>query len=449
MITAFLQIFGKLLLWLYNICHSYALALIIFTLLTKLILFPISYRGKKSMMQTQSLNTELQKLQKQYGKDRDRLNEETQKLYEREGVNPMSGCLWSFLPLPILMGLYYIIRRPMLYMMCLTKDEITVAIEAVQKLGYDIGTNVAYQELKVSAMMNQTDVYQAVANAVGDSASKLAVIDFHWLGIDLAATPSWKIWNLELNWANIGLFLIPIVVTIFNLLYSQISQRTNKITMGQQNDTGSDAANATNKTMMIMMPLMYLWFGYIMPAGMCVYMLFNSVFMAAQEIICAWMLRGKFEEMEKAREQRALEAKEKEKRRKAEIAARRAEQEKKNKGKKNGRGKKGGTVRIKDRPTEASRVGMRPFARGRAYDPDRYPVTSYRDPQDVLDEAALEAALATKKKGRFQNEATEALEETQTEVLEKPVIPETPAEELDEAAEMNEAGTEKENSGAE
>lgn len=456
MITAFLQIFGKLLLWLYNTCHSYALALIIFTLLTKLILFPISYRGKKSMMQTQSLNAELQKLQKQYGKDRDRLNEETQKLYEREGVNPMSGCLWSFLPLPILMGLYYIIRRPMLYMMCLTKDEITAAIAAVEKLGYDIGTNVAYQELKVSAMMNQTDVYNAVAGAVGDSASKLAVIDFHWLGIDLAATPNWKIWTMELNWANIGLFLIPIVVTVVSFLYSKLSQKTNAMTSAKKDEKKDkseteSAMEQSTKTMMIMMPLMYLWFGYVMPAGMCVYMIFNSVFMALQEVVCAFMLRGKFEEMEKAREQRALEAKEAEQRRKAEIAARRAEQEKKNKnkGKKNARGKKGGTAKSKDRPTEASRVGMRPFARGRAYDPGRYPVTSYRDPQDVLDEAALEAALATKKQGRFQNEATEALEETQTEVLEKPVIPETPAEELDEAVETAEAEAEKENNGAE
>lgn len=457
MITAFLQIFGKLLLWLYNTCHSYALALIIFTLLTKLILFPISYRGKKSMMQTQSLNAELQKLQKQYGKDRDRLNEETQKLYQREGVNPMSGCLWSFLPLPILMGLYYIIRRPMLYMMCLTKDEITAAIDAVQKLGYDIGTNVAYQELKVSAMMNQTDVYNAVAGAVGDSASKLSVIDFHWLGIDLAATPNWKIWTIDLNWSNIGLFLIPIVVTVVSFLYSKLSQKTNAMTSAKKDEKSkSDTESAmeqSTKTMMIMMPLMYLWFGYVMPAGMCVYMIFNSVFMAAQEVICAFMLRGKFEEMEKAREQRALEEKEAEKRRKAEIAARRAEQEKKNKGKKNvrsNRSKKGGTSKSKDRPTEASRVGMRPFARGRAYDPGRYPVTSYRDPQDVLDEAALEAALATRKKGRFQNEAKEA-PETELEPLEKPVIPETPAEETEEAVEATEIveEAEKDNNSAE
>lgn len=411
LITAFLQIFGKILLWIYEFCHSYALSLVLFTLLTKLVLFPISYRGKKSMMQMNAVQGQIQKLQKQYGKDQQRLSEETQALYQREGVNPMSGCLWSFITLPILMGLYYIIRRPMLYMMCLTNDEIQSAIEAVEKLGYDLGSSAIYKEMALTGLMNSdSTVWDTVAAAVGDSASKLVHMDFHWLGIDLAQIPNWKIWTVELNWPNIGLFLIPIVVVIVSFLYSQISQKTNKMTMGQ-NDDDNPAAKSTQQ-MMIIMPLMYLWFGYIMPGGMCVYMIFNSVFMALQECICAFMLRGKFAEMQAESERRAAEAKEQEKQRKAEIAARRAAEAEKNKNRK-GKKKKGGDGKSKDRPTDASRVGIRPFARGRAYDPDRYPVTPYRDPQDVLDEAALEAELKKRgKKSRVEEEELPAIQET-------------------------------------
>lgn len=444
MITAFLQVFGRILLWLYEFFHSYALALIVFTLLTKLVLFPLTYKGKKSMMQTTALSGEIQRLQKQYGKDRERLNAETQALYEREGVNPMSGCLWSFLPLPILMGLYYIIRRPMLYMMCLTKEQITAAITAVQNMGVDIGSNAIYQEMKVASLLGDPKVYDAVSAAVGDGASKLSVIDFHWLGIDLASTPTWKFWTLDLNWASIGLFLIPIVVTIVNFGYSQLSQRTNKLTMnqGQKDDSGNNSMEQTTKTMNIIMPLMYLWFGYVMPAGMCVYMIFNAVFMALQELVCAGLLRGKFQEMEEARQRRAAEAKEQERQRKAEIAARRAEQQRNNK-KNPGKKKKGSDGKSKDHPTADSRVGVRSFARGRAYDPNRYPVTSYRDPQDVLDEAALEAALS-KKKGRFQKEEANTLEEKpqqpQTDLLgvsqeESPFQPVDPQDELSELEE--------------
>ena len=396
-ITMFLQVFGKLLLLIYNFCHSYALALVLFTLLTKILLFYFSYQGKKSMMQTTAMQGELEKLKKQYGKDQARLNEETQKLYEREGVNPLGGCVWMMVPMFILMGLYYIIRRPMLYMMALTDTEIKAAIEAVEKLGYSLGNSVAYKEMTLTGLMNSdTTVWNAVAQAVGSSSGKLAHIDFHWLGLDLAKIPTWKFWTRPLTWENIGLTLIPVVVVIVSLLYSQLSQKTNQINMGK--DGQNDAAAQSTKTMMIMMPLMYLWFGYIMPAGMCVYMIFNSLFMAIQEVICAWMLRGKFAELQAATERRAQEAKEEERRHKEEIARRRAEEAERMKTKKGRQQAKQQRKAAKggDRPTEHSRVGVRAYARGRAYDPNRYPVTPYWDPQDVLDEAALEETLSRK-----------------------------------------------------
>ena len=413
MITAFLRIFGKLLLWIYQFCHSYALSLILFTLLTKILLFYFSYQGKKSMMQTTAMQGEIEKLKKQFGKDQARLNEETQKLYEREGVNPMGGCVWMMVPMVILMGLYYIIRRPMFYMMALSNDEITAAMEAVEKLGINLGTNAAYKEMTLAGLMNSdTSVWNAVAGAVGDSASKLAHIDFHWLGLDLAQVPTWKFWTQELKWSNIGLTLIPVVVVLVSLLYTQLSQKTNQMNMGKTGEQ-NESVTQTNRTMMIMMPLMYLWFGYIMPAGMCVYMIFNSLFMAIQEVICAWMLRGKFAEIQAATERRALEAKEEEKRRKAEIAARRAEEAARMKTKKGRQLAKQQKKTSKDRPTEFTRVGVRAYARGRAYDPNRYPVTPYRDPQDVLDEAALEAALSSKGKLPPAEEVEEPVDQIQ------------------------------------
>ena len=108
----------------YDLFQSYGLALILFALVIKLVLFPFSLKGKKSMIQMNLLSTKLQQLQKQYGKDRERYNMEVQKLYEKEKVNPMSGCLWSFVPIIFLMVLYGIIREPLTYFMHLTADQI-------------------------------------------------------------------------------------------------------------------------------------------------------------------------------------------------------------------------------------------------------------------------------------------------------------------------------------
>ena len=114
-----------------DIFNNYGLALILFALLVKVLLFPLSLRGKRSMIQMNGLNAQMQKLQKMYGNNKERYNIEVQKLYEKEKVNPMGGCLWSMLPLFILLPLYAIVREPMTYMMNLTADQVTQLVEVL------------------------------------------------------------------------------------------------------------------------------------------------------------------------------------------------------------------------------------------------------------------------------------------------------------------------------
>lgn len=410
MITAILQFFGRILLWIYNFCGNYALSLAIFTLLTKLVLFPLSYKGKQNMMQMNSMNAEMQRLQKQYGKDQQRYQQELQKLYEEEQVNPMGGCLWSLLPLPIMMGLYYVIRKPMLYMLCLTEDQISTVKEALvaAQSGILDGVNQAYEEIRIMSVISQdSSLYQVAANALGDAADKLQTINFNFIGVNLGAIPDWKFWGWDsVTWNNIGLFLIPIAVTVLNFLYSQYSMKSSQIKNGdEKKEEAAAAANQSTKTMMMVMPLMYLWFGYIMPAGMCIYMACNAVFSALQELIFSKFLNKKFAAEEEERKKRLAERREQEKAKKAEIAARRAaeQEELAKKGKKAVK-----QAQKKQLDSGAGAIGVRRYARGRAFEADRYPTTPYRDPQDVLDEEALERALA--KRGKKQ-----AAEELPTE----------------------------------
>ena len=410
MITAILQFFGRILLWIYNFCGNYALSLAIFTLLTKLVLFPLSYKGKQNMMQMNSMNAEMQRLQKQYGKDQQRYQQELQKLYEEEQVNPMGGCLWSLLPLPIMMGLYYVIRKPMLYMLCLTEDQISTVKEALvaAQSGILDGVSQAYEEIRIMSVISQdSSLYQVAANALGDAADKLQTINFNFLGVNLGAIPDWKFWGWDsVTWNNIGLFLIPIAVTVLNFLYSQYSMKSSQIKNGdEKKEAAAAAANQSTKTMMMVMPLMYLWFGYIMPAGMCIYMACNAVFSALQELIFSKFLNKKFAAEEEERKKRLAERREQEKAKKAEIAARRAaeQEELAKKGKKAVK-----QAQKKQLDSGAGAIGVRRYARGRAFEADRYPTTPYRDPQDVLDEEALERALA--KRGKKQ-----AAEELPTE----------------------------------
>ena len=168
---------------------------------------------------------------------------------------------------------------------------------------------------------------------------------------------------------------------------------------------------------------MYLWFGYIMPAGMCVYMAFNAIFMAVQELICARLLRGKYAEMEAARQKRLEEEKEKERQRKAEIAARRAAEEEE---RKKNRGKKKADKPKKAPAPKESRVGMRTYARGRAYDPNRYTVTPYHDPDGKGTEEPVAEPVAEELTAPVipEQEGTAPVETTEV-----PAVEAAPAEE--------------------
>ena len=107
--------FGLLLQWLYSIVQNYGIAVILFALLVKLVCIPLTIKSKKSMLAMSAMNAELQQLQKKYANNRVKLNEEMQKLYEKHGVSPMSGCLPNLIPLPIMMGLYYAVQQPLQY----------------------------------------------------------------------------------------------------------------------------------------------------------------------------------------------------------------------------------------------------------------------------------------------------------------------------------------------
>ena len=134
----------------YNLTNSYGVALILFTLVIKLIMLPFQMKSKKSMMRMSRVSGQMQELQKRYAKNQAKLQEEMQKLYEEEGVNPMSGCLWSLIPFPILIALYSIIRQPITHFMMLSKDVLQTVVQSAADAGVNL-TNIVMMDKATGA----------------------------------------------------------------------------------------------------------------------------------------------------------------------------------------------------------------------------------------------------------------------------------------------------------
>lgn len=370
--------FSWILLFFYDFFQSYGVALILFALLVKIILFPLSIKGKKSMIQMNLLSGKMQQLQKQYGKDRERYNQEVQKLYAREKVNPMGGCLWSLLPLAILIPLYWIIREPVTYLMNVPASMIGTISEIT-----GIANTGAYPQIAMAEALGNPDVLAKAQQALGEAGAGLFALDFSFLGINLAAIPKWNFWENGFGWESIGLFLLPIVSAAISFLSMQISMKTNQI---NTNATQDEMSARTNRSMMIMMPLMSLWIGFTVPAGLSVYWIAQYIITIGQELLSGKMLKKDYEAARAAAQERERQEKEGEKRRKEEARlerARRIEEEKRNKSK-----KKSNKKTEPETPginKEDSKVGIRAYARGRSYDPNRFGgVTEYVDPNELI-----------------------------------------------------------------
>ena len=407
--------FSWILLFFYNFFQSYGVALILFALLVKIILFPLSIKGKKSMIQMNLLSGKMQQLQKQYGKDRERYNQEVQKLYAREKVNPMGGCLWSLLPLAILIPLYWIIREPVTYLMNVPASMIATISEVT-----GIANTGAYPQIAMAEALGNPNVLAKAQQVLGDAGAGLFALDFSFLGINLAAIPKWNFWANGFGWESIGLFLLPIVSAAISFLSMQISMKTNQI---NTNATQDEMSARTNRSMMIMMPLMSLWIGFTVPAGLSVYWIAQYIITIGQELLSGKMLKKDYEAARAAAQERERQEKEEEKRRKEEARlerARRIEEEKRNKSK-----KKSNKKTEPETPginKEDSKVGIRAYARGRSYDPNRFGgVTEYVDPNELIQKQTELQSKGKKNKQEAQN--TSETSETQNNQTASEVVP--------------------------
>ncbi len=263
--TVFTRPFAWVLLQIYNLTGSYGVSLIIFTLIARLIMLPFQMKSKKSMMGMQRIQPKLKELEKKYKNDKERYALEVQKLYKDENVSMMGGCLPMLITIPIMFGLYAVLRQPLTFMFGLSEDVIARIAETV---GITLGGNVTSSavEIQIAAEMGKyvSQIHQIVPN--------LQIIDFNFLGINMAEIPSFQTFNV--------LWVIPILSGVTSYAYSWIARR--------YQPAQNEQAGAMNKVTMIMMPLMSVWIAFIVPTGLGFYWIINNLLMIIQEPAMQW-----------------------------------------------------------------------------------------------------------------------------------------------------------------
>ncbi len=426
--------FAKLMVWLYNLTGNYGLALIFFALAVNLIMTPFMAKSKKSMMRSSRLQPRIQELQRRHEGNPQKLNAEMQKLYQEEGINPMSGCLWSLIPFPILIALYSVVRQPLTRMMFVARDFVTTLQDYYVSHGlYELasGRASAYQEIEL-AKLNHANWSALTTDLAGKLDPNLFDLDFSFLGLNLGDQPQWNFFA-KTDWSDphvwgpaFGLFLIPFISAGLSWLSMKISSATNPT-------TGDAQSQATMNTMNMMMPLMSVWICFVMPAAMGIYWIANSVFGMVRDYLLTKKYKAELDAedavkaAERAERDAEMEAKKAEyerlkaegktplnantSKKKLQASEKQKLDERKAALDRADRAARRERLGIKEAEKPASQVGNRRFARGRAYVPDRF-----SNPENA--EAATLAAAAA-------SEDAAAIDE---DVLEETVLPDAAAE---------------------
>ena len=260
--------FGWILRKIYDVIGSYGWSIIIFQIFAKILMLPLSIKSKKGMMDMQRIQPKIQELEQRYKNDQQKYQQEMAKLYQSEGVSPMSGCLPSLATFPFLIGLYWPISQPLTYLMNLTADEITKIREIL-----GMAEGIRGSELTVAQAMYEN------FELIRDVSPNIVRMDFNFLGINLGAVPNWRE-PLTL------LFLVPILSGVTSYLLTLL---TNHL---QYKSTGT-MPSGQNSTMMYMMPLISVWWGFSLPAGLGIYWIASNITQGLQEVFLHYLFEKK------------------------------------------------------------------------------------------------------------------------------------------------------------
>ncbi len=296
---------GFVMKWIYDFVGNYGVAIILFTLITKLIVFPIYYKQQKNTAHMQLINPKIAKLREKYKNNPDKLSMEQMKLYQEENINPYASCLPMIISLIILWGVLGVVYEPMTHILKYDNTTITAAREIAAEYNENLALNI---EKGRNDMREQLIIMEEIVKHEDEFTEKMESVDpefvptvsefadtFNILGVDLNLTPQWS----DIT-KNFPLFMIPLLSGIVQLamtIYMQWNQKKRNPDMPNM--------GAMN-IMLYGMPIFSVWLAFTVPAGVGFYWVCSSVFSFIQSIgLNLWFNEKRIEKIGEAERKKA------------------------------------------------------------------------------------------------------------------------------------------------
>lgn len=292
------EIFGYLLDWLYNVFNNYGIAILIFSVILRVILIPITIKQQKSMKKSAKLQAEMSEIQKKYKNNPEKLNQETIELYKREKMSPFSGCLSSILQIIIIFSVFWLVSQPLTYMKKIDKDLIEKYSNEMKESGYNANNSyiqiatIDYAETKyqeIEKQLEQEDVeHKEELKQKQDDYNKLR-LNMEFLGIDLSKVPTqslndWRVYVIPVLYVLTSIALIKITTA------TQKNKQKKSIVVSEDGENNEEVdpteqMQQMSNSMMYMMPVMSVMIAIVAPLGLALYWLMSNILMIIERLV--------------------------------------------------------------------------------------------------------------------------------------------------------------------
>ncbi len=285
------NIFGYLLSFLYSIINNYGIAIILFTVIIKLLLLPLSIKQQRTMKKSVELQEKMKVIQFKYKNDADKMNQEIMNLYKTEKMSPFSGCLTAIIQMLLLISIFYLVRCPITYMEKISTEDVNKYITQLQEEGKEVSQ--VYPEIDLIREYN----FLKEKNPDDSNIEKLN-LQMNFAGLDLSKIP-------QQNMSDYTVYIIPALYILSSFISirmttamqeKQNKQKTlidgktgeeinNKEKEVKEEENEMDAVMQTNKMMSWMMPIMSISIAFVAPLGLALYWLINNILMIGERLI--------------------------------------------------------------------------------------------------------------------------------------------------------------------
>ena len=285
MFDFFANIFGYLLNFIYGIVNNYGLAIIIFTIVLKLVMLPISIKQQKTLKKSAKMQVKVKEIQEKYSNDQVRQSQELMDLYKKENMSPFSGCLSSILQIILVLSMFFLVSKPLTHMRHIDPELLNSYTTQISEKS---DSQVRYPEIAIIKEMSEKD--------------ENVKLNMNFLGLDLSDIPSQ-------DYKNWKVYIIPALYVITSIISTKITTNMNKkakeeqdsekivnsnekpkeeskaLKVQEKEDKEIDTMEEMNKQMTLMMPIMAVSIALIAPLGLALYWLVSNILMIGERLI--------------------------------------------------------------------------------------------------------------------------------------------------------------------